>query len=223
MFYRSSPCSQPIEWENPLSYTRLSSNFQPKTASLTRRQLFTSIMGLSAFMIWPGLATAMTPPEGKAAPSMLTMVLDENDKNFRLESLQGRPVLVNFWATWCPPCVAELPALDNAAKQLDDDVILLLISVDRGGRQKALPFLQDRGITRPLMGFDPKAALSREMGVRGLPTSFLLSADQSQSWIYVGPREWDSALMIAEIRNLLRLAKASPAPSRYDNQDHLLV
>jgi thiol-disulfide isomerase/thioredoxin len=180
-------------------------------------------MGLSAFMLWPGLALAMTPPEGKAAPSMSTMVLDENDKDFRLESLQGRPVLVNFWATWCPPCVAELSSLDNAAKQLGDDVTLLLISVDRGGRQKALPFLQDRGITRPLMGFDPKAALSREMGVRGLPTSFLLNADQSQGWSYVGPREWDSTLMIAEIRNLLRLAKASPAPPRQNNQDHLLV
>ena len=180
-------------------------------------------MGLSAFMLWPDLAAAMTPPDGKAAPPISTVISDENDKDFRLDSLQGRPVLVNFWATWCPPCVAELPALDNAAKQLGDDVTLLLISVDRGGRQKALPFLQDRGITRPLMGFDPKAALSREMGVRGLPTSFLLSADQSQSWVYVGPREWDSALMIAEIRNLLRLAKSSPAPSRYDNQDHLLV
>ena len=180
-------------------------------------------MGLSAFMFWPGLAAAMTPPEGEAAPSMSTVLLDENDKGFWLESLQGRPVLVNFWATWCPPCVAELPALDNAAKQLGDDMTLLLISVDRGGRQKALPFLQDRGITRPLMGFDLKAALSREMGVRGLPTSFLLSADQSQSWVYVGPREWDSALMIAEIRNLLRLAKALPAPSRYNNQDNLLV
>ena len=165
----------------------------------------------------------MTPTEGKAAPLMSTVILDENDEDFHLKSLQGQPVLVNFWATWCPPCVAELHALDNAAKQLGEDVTLLLISVDRGGRQKALPFLQSRGITRPLMGFDRKAALSREMGVRGLPTSFLLSADQSQSWTYIGPREWDSALMIAQIRSLLRLAKASPAPSRQNNQDHLLV
>ena len=106
-------------------------------------------------MLWPDLAAAMTPPDGKAAPSMSTVIRDENDKDFRLDSLQGQPVLVNFWATWCPPCVAELPALDNAAKQLGDDVTLLLISVDRGGRKKALPFLQDRGITRPLIGFDP--------------------------------------------------------------------
>ena len=206
-----------------MSYTRLSSNVQPKTASLSRRQLFIGIMGLSAFTLWPDLGAAMNPPEGKAAPSMSTVILDENEKDFRLESLQGRPVLVNFWATWCPPCVGELSALDNAAKQLGDDLTLLLISVDRGGRQKALPFLRDRGITRPLMGFDPKAALSREMGVRGLPTSFLLSADQSQSWAYVGPREWDSARMIAEIRKLLSLAGASPAQSRQNNQDHFLV
>ncbi len=180
-------------------------------------------MGLSAFHALAGSGGSNDPARRQSRSINVDVVLDENDKDFRLESLQGRPVLVNFWATWCPPCVAELAALDNAAKQLGDDVTLLLISVDRGGRQKALPFLQDRGITRPLMGFDPKAALSREMGVRGLPTSFLLSADQSQSWAYVGPREWDSALMIAEIRNLLRLAKASPAPSRQNNQDHLLV
>ena len=180
-------------------------------------------MGLSAFMLWPDLAAAMTTPEGKAAPSMSTVILDENDEDLHLGSLQGRPVLLNFWATWCPPCVAELPALDNAAKQLVDDVTFLLISVDRGGSQKALPFLKGRGITRPLLGFDPKAALSREMGVRGLPTSFLLSANQSQSWTYVGPREWDLAPMIAEIRNLLRLANSSPAPSRQNNHDQLLM
>ena len=180
-------------------------------------------MGLSALVLWPDQTVAAAQPESKSTPSISTVILDQNDEDFYLKSLLGRPVLLNFWATWCAPCVAELPALDNAAKQLDDDVTLLLISVDRGGRQKALPFLRDRGITRPLVGFDPKAALSREMGVRGLPTSFLLSADQSQSWSYVGPREWDSASMIAEIRNLLSLARASPAPSRQNNQDLLLV
>jgi len=51
--------------------------------------------------------------------------------------------------------------------------------------------------------------LSREMDVRGLPTTFLLSADQQQSWAYVGPREWDSAAMIAEIRALLQTQPAA--------------
>ena len=108
-------------------------------------------------MLWPDLAASMTPPDGKAAPSMSTVIRDENDKDFRLDSLQGRPVLVNFWATWCQHGVPELPASDNAAKQPGDEVILTLTSVDRGSSHKALPFLQERVITRTLLGDDPKA------------------------------------------------------------------
>ena len=95
-----------------------------------------------------------------------------------------------------------MPSLQKAAEQLRPDGIdMLLISVDRAGRQKALPVLQSRGVTAPLFGFDPKAALSREMGVAGLPTSFLLSADQKHCLVYVGPREWHEAAMLREIRN----------------------
>ena len=178
-------------------------------------------MGLSALALWPDLATATTPPAGTPAPPISTPVLDQYGKVLRLDAFHGTPLLINFWATWCPPCVAELPALDSAAKQLGDDITVLLISVDRGGSQKALPFLQDRGITVPQLAFDAKAALSREMGVRGLPTSFLLSADQRQSWAYVGPREWDSAPMIAELRGLLK--QATPAMSKNNNPANLLV
>ncbi|MGA0912998.1 MAG: TlpA family protein disulfide reductase [Candidatus Puniceispirillaceae bacterium] len=196
-----------------MSYTRLSSNFQPKTAPKTaliaRRQVFSGFLGLSAFMLWPDLAVAGAPPTAASTPPISTSILDKDGEALRLDRFRGTPLLINFWATWCPPCVAELPALDTAAKQLGDDVTVLLISVDRGGSKKALPFLQDRGISRPEMAFDAKAALSREMGVRGLPTTFLLSADQQQSWAYVGPREWDSAAMIAEIRALLQTQPAA--------------
>lgn len=169
-------------------------------------------MGLSAFMFWPGLAAAMTPPEGEAAPSMSTVVLDENDKDFRLESLQGRPVLVNFWATWCAPCIAELPALNQAAKSLADiDLVILLVSIDRGGAAKALPFLNDRRIVETeakakagmRFGFDSKAKLPREMEVSGVPTSFLLSSDQTKSWLFKGPFEWDQQDILTHIRKLV--------------------
>lgn len=86
---------------------------------------------------------------------------------------------------------------------LSGEVTILLVSVDRGGKKKALPFLQSRGISQPHLAFDATGALSREMGVRGLPTSFLLSADQRYSWTYLGPREWDNAVMIAELRQML--------------------
>ena len=183
-------------------------------------------MGLSATVLCPGFVgaatpLAATPPSRQFAPSMSTEIFNKDGNSLTLDNFRGMPVLINFWATWCSPCVAELPAFDRAAHTLAGVAKILLVSVDRGGSKKALPFLHDLNIRRPHLAFDAKGALSREMGVRVLPTSFLLSADQRQSWVYVGPREWDSAPMIAEIRNLLRLAKASPVLSRQNNQDHL--
>ena len=185
-------------------YTRLSSNFQPKTASPSRRQVLAKIIGLSSAVLWPTFASAERTPSRRPAPPMSTPILDEEDKTMTVAGFRGIPILINFWATWCPPCVAELPALDLAAEKLAGDVKILLVSVDRGGSKKALPFLKNRGISRPYIGFDAKGALSREMGVRGVPTSFLLSADQRDSWAYLGPREWDDAAMIAEILQVLR-------------------
>ena len=119
--------------------------------------------------------------------------------------LSGAPVTVlNFWATWCAPCIAELPALSRAAAALaGDDVTVLLVSIDRGGAAKALPFLDTHGVTGVRLGFDPKARLSREMQVRGLPTTILLPAGQDAAWRFIGPFEWDDQEMLDLVRRLL--------------------
>ena len=161
-------------------------------------------MGLSVASVWPSMACAATLPLSQPTPPMSAILLDERGKPLSLDGYRGKPILINFWATWCPPCVAELPALDRASDKLADEVDILLISVDRGGYKKALPFLQDRGITRPHFAFDANSALSREMGVRGLPTSFLIAADRRHCWAYQGPREWDDVAVIAELRQLLK-------------------
>lgn len=160
-------------------------------------------MGLSLALPWPSVACAATMPLRQSTPPMSTILLDKDGKPLSLDVFGGMPILINFWATWCPPCVAELPALDRASDKLAGEVKILLISVDRGGSKKALPFLQDRGISRPHFAFDANGALSREMGVRGLPTSFLVTADQRHCWAYQGPREWDDVSMITELRRLL--------------------
>ena len=188
-----------------MSYTRLSMNFQPKTARLPRRRFLSAGLaawaGCHSLAMVPALA-ASNSPDARAAPPMTHAITDENDTSFTLQTLRGRPLLINFWASWCAPCIAEMPSLQKAAEQLHPDGIdVLLISIDRGGRQKAVLVLQSRGVTAPRFGFDPKAALSREMGVTGLPTSFLLSADQQHCLVYVGPREWHEAAMLREIRD----------------------
>ncbi len=158
---------------------------------------------MSLALLWPSVACAATLPLRQSIPPMSSTLLDQDEKPLSLDVFEGMPILINFWATWCPPCVAELPALDRASDKLAGQVRVLLISVDRGGSKRALPFLRDRGISRPHYAFDPNGALSREMGVRGLPTSFLVTADQRHCWVYEGPREWDDVTMIAELKRLL--------------------
>ena len=170
-------------------------------------------MGLSVASVRPSMACATTLPLPQPTPPMSAILLDKRGKPLSLDVFRGMPILINFWATWCPPCVAELPALDRACDKLADEVEILLISVDRGGYKKALLFLQDRGITRPHFAFDANGALSREMGVRGLPTSFLVTADQRHCWAYQGPREWDDVAMIAELRRLLEGHRSLNMPS----------
>ena len=198
-----------------MSYTRLSINFQPKTAQPPRRWFLSA--GLAAWAGWyaggvmPPVASARasTPAVSTAqnlqvTPPMTQPLTDEDGEVFTLDNLRGRPLLINFWASWCTPCIAEMPSLQKAAEQLHPDGIdVLLISLDRGGVKKALPVLRAHGVTTPRLGFDPKAALSREMGVSGLPTSFLLSADHQNCVIYVGPREWHEDAMQAEIRGFV--------------------
>jgi thiol-disulfide isomerase/thioredoxin len=206
-----------------MSYTRLSINFQPKTAKPPRRWFLSA--GLAAWAGWyaggiiPPVASARastsavsTAQNLQATPPMTQPLTDEDGAIFTLDNLRGRPLLINFWASWCAPCIAEMPSLQKAAELLHPDGIdVLLISLDRGGVKKALPVLSAHGVTTPRLGFDPKAALSREMGVSGLPTSFLLSADHKNCVIYVGPREWHEDAMQAEIRGFVDATSSNRA------------
>jgi len=204
-----------------MTYTRLSPKFQPKSAFWPRRQFLGTLLatcsGTLACGLIPAYAGAQlfpaSQPVRQLAPSMTSKIIDNLGAEFSLYSLKGRPVLINFWATWCPPCVHELPALERAAQALHGDIKILLVSVDRGGLEKAQPVLTKLGVKTPDLGFDSKSVLSREMGVRGLPTSFLLSADQTASWTYVGPREWDKPEMLDEMRGLAMKHSPNISPS----------
>ena len=202
-------------------YTRLSMSFQPKTAQSQRRWFLSAGLAAWTSCYAGGTMSPLASVRARtlavlngqnitAAPPMTQPVTDEDGKLFILYSLRGRPLLINFWASWCAPCIAEMPSLQMAAEQLQPDGIeVVLISVDRGGVKKALPVLRKNGVTTPRLGFDPKAALSREMGVTGLPTSFLLSADQQRCAVYVGPREWHEDQIQAEIRGFVTGTKTS--------------
>lgn len=111
--------------------------------------------------------------------------------SFRLSEQRGKTVLVNFWATWCPPCLEEMPAMERLwRKHKDAGFVLVAVSVD-ADPQKVVPFATAHKLTFPIV-FDSKMAVAEKYGVRALPSSFLLRRDGGLAALALGPRHWDS-------------------------------
>lgn len=121
-----------------------------------------------------------------------------------IDDFRGRVLLVNFWATWCAPCIRELPSLDKLQAHLGDEGLLVLaVSQDRGGASVAGPFLKKLGVTRLGLFLDSRMELGRALGVRALPWSALVDRDGNVVGMLPGYAEWDSAEGIALIRHYL--------------------
>ncbi len=111
---------------------------------------------------------------------------------------KGEPLLVNLWATWCAPCVAELPTLDRAAQALGDKVAV--VAVDQGeAPAKVRAFLASRPLAhaRPLI--DADMTMSVSLGA-ALPTTILYDAAGREVWRVTGERDWSSPASLALIR-----------------------
>ena len=128
-------------------------------------------------------------------------ILNEDGTELYLKQFLGRPLLINFWATWCAPCVVELPHLDKAATFLKEfNIDVLLVSTDRSPRQDVSAFLDSKQIYIPFRGFDPKAIWARAMNVSALPVTFIINAEQTSTQSHNGIAEWSSTRMINDIR-----------------------
>jgi len=141
------------------------------------------------------------------APSAAFQTLDGDAAS--LGDFKGKVVLVNFWATWCAPCVAEMPALERLHQALvDEGFAVLAISEDRGGAATVNPFLARLDLQFLPVYLDPKAALGRAFALKGLPTSFLIGRDGNVIAGLVGPAEWDSPAALEFMRHYLGTAPA---------------
>ncbi len=118
---------------------------------------------------------------------------DPAGQQLNMQSLKGKPVLVNLWATWCAPCVAELPALDKLAATLDGKVKVLTVNQDSGEPQKAGEFLKQRGVTRLEAWLDPKNDLAFQFGAETLPVTVMYDSQGREVWRVAGPKEWGDA------------------------------
>jgi thiol-disulfide isomerase/thioredoxin len=129
--------------------------------------------------------------KGKPAPDVTFKDPDGGDTS--LAALRGAPVLVNLWASWCAPCVKELPTLDALSRAKDGKLQIAAISQDTGPHPSVVAFLDAHKITNLEAYQDPKMALSGALGAEVLPTSILYDASGKEVWRYVGDLDWTSA------------------------------
>jgi thiol-disulfide isomerase/thioredoxin len=139
--------------------------------------------------------------KGKQAPD--TVFKDPDGGEISLAEFRGNPVLLNLWATWCAPCVKELPTLDRLAERYEHDgqFAVITVSQDMGPQPSVAAFLTKLKLTRLSSFHDPKMALSGALGAEVLPTSILYDAQGREVWRYVGDLDWtgeEAAKLLAE-------------------------
>lgn len=145
----------------------------------------------------PNLGQLTALPQPLPAPALQFTTRDGASK--KLADFKGRLVLVNLWATWCGPCVQEMPALARLQTQLGDKLTILAISEDRQGDAAVAPFLAKNGIKNLAIYLDPKAAATNAFGAEGLPTSYLIAPNGTIRAKEEGGAAWDDPAMVAKL------------------------
>ena len=129
---------------------------------------------------------------------------DNEGKEISFSDFQDKVLLVNFWATWCAPCIKEMPSLDRLKKKINKNFDVIAISVDRDGGKKVKDFFNENKITNLGKYFDIKNSLAKEMNLIGLPTSFFINKKGDLIGYFQGDMEWDNDTVIEFINYLIK-------------------
>ena len=135
--------------------------------------------------------------KGKDMPDVVFE--DMGGKPKTLADFKGKPLLVNIWATWCGPCIAEMPTLERLAAQRAGKLQVIAISQDMKGRPVVAEWWNKQGFKTLTTYVDAKADLGFALGGGSLPTTILYDANGKEVWRMVGGAEWDAPAQLALI------------------------
>jgi peroxiredoxin len=144
-------------------------------------------------------------------------VPDLHGNTVRLSGLRGKVVLLNLWATWCPPCREEMPSMESVWGRLRDrGLVLLAVSEDEEAARVA-PFVTEMKLSFPVL-LDPRHEVGDRYGVWGYPETFVIDRNGNVVERVIGPRQWDAPAELAKLEALLAApgggADARPASVR---------
>lgn len=133
---------------------------------------------------------------------------DMTGKTVHMQDFRGKVVLLNFWATWCPPCIKEMPSMQRLKDTLSDQPFEI-VAINTGDTPKAIQTFLDNSETKltfPIL-LDQRSVSFAVLGIQGLPMSFLLDKTGKSVMTFMGGREWDEEAQMKEILNALKKAE----------------
>ncbi len=140
---------------------------------------------------------------------------DLDGKRITLANYSGKVVLLNIWATWCPPCRAEMPTIDRLAGAMEGpDFAVIALSTDRGGVERVARFFADVQIENLKIMLDRSGNFSRQAGVLGLPATLILDRRGREIARLLGDADWDSPEARAILRRVIEMTAETTAPER---------
>jgi len=176
---------------------------------MKQKNLLTVIIVLSilliAYIVWgmggkPGKQSC--PVQGE--PSLDFTLVDLEGNQVRLIDHLGKVVFLNFWASWCPPCRAEMPSMQKLHEKMQgEDFIILAVSIDKGGKSVVKPFIENGGFAFPVL-LDPQGRAANKYGVRSIPTTFIIDKSGTIVDRTIGSRDWATDPVVRKFRNLAR-------------------
>lgn len=172
------------------------------------KKLFVALCAVCALALAAGCSKGKDgssdakPVEQKAAPSINVISMD--DQQVSLSSLKGKVVLLNFWATWCPPCREEIPSMMKLNKAMAGKPFqMVCVSVDDGGKKAVSEFFKNTGFSLPAY-FDPTGQAPKTYGLTGVPESFVIDKNGVIVKKVIGGLDWNSPEVIAFIEGLMK-------------------
>jgi peroxiredoxin len=161
---------------------------------------FILIQGKKSFF---NLPNRVQVKPGLPAPKFTFPGLD--GKMVSLDDYKGKVVLLNIWATWCPPCRDEMPSMERMYQVLKgEDFVLIAISIDASGAKVVAPFVREYKLSFPVL-LDTNGKSQTLFETTGIPESFIIDKEGILYQKIIGPRDWDSPETILFIRNLIQM------------------
>ncbi len=127
---------------------------------------------------------------------------DLNGKSFSLANFKGKVIFLNLWATWCPPCVGEMPSIQTLYKRFKDNDKVAIILVSNDKPQKVRKFMSDKGYTMPV--YLSRGATPKVLSSSSIPASFLITPDGNVIMKETGAHNWGGDKMAGIIKGLIK-------------------